>query len=587
MAASATGTLPSKAAGSNRPVSVAGLALAGADAGNYVVTESTPITVNIAPREIGAVFSGLDKVYDGSTAASVAITGVGLVAGDAASLSGTAVFTGAGARNAGTDKPISITDVLLSGADAGNYVLASTSGTATANILPRTLNAGVTVAPRVYDGTTTARVSLVSSGVVEGDAVTLAGTATYTGAGARNVGVDKPVTVANLTLGGADAGNYTLGGITSLQTTGSITPRPLTLSFTVADKVYDGETGASVLIGSDRLAGDDLLVTAGAAAFESANAGNGLRVSVGGLSLGGTDRGNYSLPGSLPSLTGNILRAPLVITAGALDKVYGTALVPLGTEFSSSGLVGTQTVGSVTLASSGFGALQPVTAQPYALVPSTATGGSFNPANYDISYRSGTVTITPRPVTVSSDFVVAFENELAGLAFGASVNGLLPGLGHGITGLVPPTPDLTGAVGGSRITLLHSGGSVTGTEPGNYQLRYQAGQLIVLPRPVLLSDQPDTAEDGGFGIGSFTPEELDAARASLQETLRMLNAPLADGVVGPGLQLPGVPGTLTAAEIAALFGTDARQITLPALQRLPLISLDPTLRRLLGAATTP
>lgn len=56
---------------------------------------------------------------------------------------------------------------------------------------------------------------------------------------------------------------------------------------------------------------------------------------------------------------------------------------------------------------------------------------------------------------------------------------------------------------------------------------------------------------------------------------------------GQGLRLPGVPGTLTAAEIAALFGNDGRQVTLPSLQRLPLISLDPVLRRLLGAITSP
>ncbi len=589
LATDATGTLPDKAAGDNRPVSVAGIALAGADARNYVVGDSAAITANIAPRVISAVFAGLDKVYDGSTAASVAISAAGLLAGDAATLLGNAVFTGPGARNAGTDKPVAISDLRLSGADAGNYRLTASAGTTTASILPRTLSAGVTVAPRVYDGTTTASVSLVSSGVVDGDAVTLAGTATYTGEGARNAGLDKPVTVAGLTLGGADAGNYTLAGITSLVTTGSITPRPLVLSMTVLDKVYDGDTGARLLITTDRLAGDDLVVTASGAAFERADAGSGLRVDIGALALAGADRGNYSLPASLPALSGDILRAPLLITAGAIDKLYGTVGVPLGTEFSATGLVGSQSVGSVTLASAGFGALQPVAGSPYALVPSAATGGSFNPANYDITYRDGTVTVRPRPVTISSDFVVAFENELAGLGFAASVSGLLPGLGHTVTGLVPPAPALSGALGGSRISLLHSGGRVSGTEPGNYELRYEAGQLIVLPRPVQLSDQPDAGDgDGGFGIGSFTPEEIAAAGAALQETLRMLNAPAAgDGLAGPGLQLPGVPGTLTAAELAALFGSDARQITLPALQRLPLISLDPGLRRLLGAAPTP
>ncbi|MCU0949568.1 MAG: YDG domain-containing protein [Burkholderiaceae bacterium] len=593
VSASATGTLPDKGVGSNRPVSVAGLALAGADAGNYVVVDSAPITVNIARRDVSAVFAGVDREYDGTTNALLSITTSGLVTGDAIALTATGTFTGPGARNAGAAKPISITEVLLSGADAGNYRLLTVGGSATASILPRLLSAGVTVAPRVYDGTTTASVSLVSSGVVDGDAVTLSGTATYTGDRAKDVGNDKPVTVAGLTLGGADAGNYTLGGLGSLVTTGSIRPRLLALSFGVLDKVYDGDTGASVSVDSDRIAGDELVVSASGARFATADAGSGLRVDIAGLALAGADAGNYQLPGALPLVTGTIRPAPLTITAATLEKLYGTELVaPPGTAFSASGLVAGQTVGTVSLASDGFGALQPVAGSPYALVPSAAGGGSFNPANYDIRYENGAVIVRPRPLTVSSDFVVAFENTLEGLSFGATITGLLPGLGHAVGGLVAPAPDLRNASGGSRITLLHSGGSISGTDPRNYELRYEAGRLLVLPRPAVIGDVPEVG-GGGFGV-SFTPEEVAAAAAALEEAVRMLNAPAAgDGSVGPGLRVSASAeagraaaalATLSPEDLAALFGTDPRQITLPALQRLQLISLDPALRRLLGGA---
>jgi filamentous hemagglutinin family protein len=588
VAASATGTMADRHVGAAKPVSVAGVALAGADAGNYVVIDSAPITVNITPREISAVLAGVDKVYDGTTAATVRLSATGLIDGDAVSLGATAAFTGPGARNAGADKPVSVTALSLTGADAGNYRLASSSGSTTASILPRPLSAGATVAPRVYDGTTTASVSLVSSGVIDGDAVTLSGTATYTGDGARNVGVDKPVTVAALTLGGADAGNYTLAGVTSLVTTGSITPRPLALTMTVLDKVYDGDTGARVSITGNAIAGDDVLLAGTGAQFAQSDAGSGLRVSVSAVSLAGADRGNYSLPGELPSASGNILRAPLTITAPTLEKLYGNELVPSPTAFSATGLVAGQTVGSVLLASDGFGALQPVGGSPYALVPSSASGGSFNPANYDVRYVSGAVVIRPRPLTVTSDFVLAFEDELAGLRFPATVTGLLSDQGHGLTGLVAPTPSLAGLVGGSSLALRHSGGTVTGTNPANYELRYQAGRLLVLPKPVRLGDDSGGTGDGGFGISSFTPQEVAAARTALDEALRTLVTPPTDGdSAGQGLRLPGVPGTLSAAEIAALFGNDGRQVTLPSLQRLPLISLDPVLRRLLGAITSP
>ena len=47
--------------------------------------------------------------------------------GDVLVFSQLALFTGAGAKNVGTDKPITVSDIRLSGADAGNYALASTT----------------------------------------------------------------------------------------------------------------------------------------------------------------------------------------------------------------------------------------------------------------------------------------------------------------------------------------------------------------------------------------------------------------------------------------------------------------------------
>ncbi len=80
---------------------------------------------------------------------------------------------------------------------------------------------GITAADKVYDGNTTATLvgSGTLSGVIGGDDVTLGGTAAGTFDSA-NVGTGKTVTVSGLTLGGADAGNYTL---TQPTTTASIT----------------------------------------------------------------------------------------------------------------------------------------------------------------------------------------------------------------------------------------------------------------------------------------------------------------------------------------------------------------------------
>ncbi len=585
--ADTTGTMADKHVGVGKLVSVAGLALGGDDARNYVVIDSAPITVSITPRTLSPVFAGVDRVYDGSTLASVTITADGLVAGDALGFGSSAVFTGTGARNAGVDKPITVSALTLDGEDAGNYRLAFTTGSTTATIAPRLLTADATVAPRVYDGTVTAPATLLSSGMVAGDAVNLTGTATFTGAGAKNAGVDKPVSVSGLTLTGDDAGNYTLGGVSSLATTGTITPRALSVTVTALDKVYDGDTSATVTLADNRIAGDLLALTASGAAFDSADAGSGLRVVIGGLVLGGADRDNYRLPGTLPTAAATIRPAPLTITAGSFEKVYGEALVLPPGAFTAVGLVAGQTIGSVSLGSAGAAALADVVGSPYALMPSAASGGSFRAGNYDIRYVAGALVVLPRPVTVSSDLRLAFEDELAGLSYSATIAGLLPGSGHAVTGLTPPAPALDGVVGGRLVELRHSGGSISGTDPRNYVLVYEPGRLIVLPRPVRLDDAPEPGGDGGFGI-VFSPEEVAAARQALDDALRALNTSTpADGPVGPGLRPPGEPGGLSATELAALFGSDTRQITLPALQKLPLISLDPALRRLLQAALTP
>jgi len=69
----------------------------------------------------------------------------------------------------------------------------------------------------------------------------------------KTVGANKAVTVAGLTLGGADAGDYTL---THPTTTASITAKSLTVTgVTANDKIYDAGTSASLNVGSASLSG--------------------------------------------------------------------------------------------------------------------------------------------------------------------------------------------------------------------------------------------------------------------------------------------------------------------------------------------
>ncbi len=101
---------------------------------------------------------------------------------------------------------------------------------------------------------------------------------------------------------------------------------------------------------------------------------------------------------SRPVATSEVRPKLLIVTAEDRTKPYGS-IINLGanqTNFSSNGLVGTETIGSVTLNASGGTA---ATDAPgiYQITPSTASGGTFSPNNYDIDYQSGVLTVTPRP----------------------------------------------------------------------------------------------------------------------------------------------------------------------------------------------
>lgn len=103
----------------------------------------------------------------------------------------------------------------------------NTSGNITVNAKALTLTDNATIT-KVYDGTdtvTTARNVAALTGVVSGDTVSFASAdAAYDN---KNVGTTKAIIYTNVTLDGADAGNYTATFNTK---TGAITAKPITVT---------------------------------------------------------------------------------------------------------------------------------------------------------------------------------------------------------------------------------------------------------------------------------------------------------------------------------------------------------------------
>jgi filamentous hemagglutinin family protein len=389
----------------------------------------------------------------------------------------------------------------------GYNVTPSAAGAATITPKPLTV-IGLTTTNKVYDGTTAdplgGAASLESteapgsgSGTdgapYSGDSVSLSGTPVGTFS-QKNVGNGISVAVSGLTLGNNANGDYTLSNLTGLMA--DITPAPVTVS---GSRYYDGMTDApgAILTVSGEISGDPALTVTGTGSVASPNASptpQNLLTSSGavtGLTLSGTGASNYSLV----SGTLTINPEPLTITASNQSRSYGptggTLVLGAGetTDYTTSGLVNSETIGSVTLTGTGAATAAATNAGTLtgAITPSAATGGTFNPSNYAISYLNGDVTITPALLTVTGtktyDATTGFATNQ--LTVTGGVNGQTVTLTAGTGASSSPN---AGTYAGSTLTGLATGvAGGTGSDlASNYQLP-ALGTLTISPAPVTVS----------------------------------------------------------------------------------------------------
>ena len=141
------------------------------------------------------------------------------------------------------------------------------------------------------------------------------------------------------------------------------------------------------------------------------------------------------------------------ITADNLNKPFGSTLSlgPGRPDFISSGLVGSETIGTVTLTASG-GISQNDIPGVYSITPGAATGGTFDPNNYDVSYVDGILTVTP---LAFNDWLVIYpglsDPTPAGDPDGDGVSNLM----EYFSGLSPSAPD-----GGAVVSMNDMGNSL-------------------------------------------------------------------------------------------------------------------------------
>ncbi|MCX7173367.1 MAG: MBG domain-containing protein [Proteobacteria bacterium] len=299
------------------------------------------------------------------------------------------------------------------------------------------------------------------------------------------------------------SGNFTLTG-------GATLTQHMLVFVKGNDKVYDGNTNATLsFAGNPNVGGNVVTLVQGTATFDDKNVAPNLGISFSGYTLGGADAAKFSLWASCipgPGRTSAaILAAPLSIRANDGTKVYGQTFTPAGTAFTTPvPPVAGETVGSVTETSSGTPPTAGVAGSPYAITPSNATGGTFIPSNYTITYLNGALAVTPAPMTVKANDATKVYGQTftpAGTAFTTPVapqNGETVG---SVTEASPSGTPPTASVIGSPYAITASNATGGTFTPSNYTITYLNGALAVTPAPLTVKANDATKVYGQ----TFTP----------------------------------------------------------------------------------
>ena len=367
---------------------------------------------------------------------------------------------------------------------SGSVQYATSSGSTSQTVNKRTLTITAAATGKIYDGTTTATVTL-SDDRVSGDNLTESYmSATFAD---KNVGTSKLVTVTGITISGPAAGNYTYSANAS--TTASITPLTLTVSATAADKVYDGTTTASVTLSDNRISGDVFAAGDTSATFADVNAGNSKAVSVIGISISGNDAGNYTLAATTATASASITPRPITVTANAESEVYGQSDPALTYQITAGSLVN----GDVF--SGAFNRATGDNVGTYAITQGTLALSS----NYAIAYAAANLTITPAPLMASATAATKVYGA-ADPSFSVGYSGFV--LGQDASVLGGALAFTTAATASSDVGVYPV--TPSGLSSNNYAITYAAANLTITPAPLMVSATAETkvygAADPSFSV---------------------------------------------------------------------------------------
>ena len=186
-------------------------------------------------------------------------------------------------KNVGTNKPVSVTGISISGADAGNYTLLNTTASTTANIAQKDLTVTVDAQSKVYGNTDPSLTYTITSGsLVTGDSIT----GSLTRVSGENVG-SYAINQGTLTAGG----NYNLSYVGANL---AIAPAALTITADDATKIYGTKINLTDYTVEGLVSGDTVTSVALTSSGAAVNAAVGTYAIVP-SSAKGTGLSNYNI----------------------------------------------------------------------------------------------------------------------------------------------------------------------------------------------------------------------------------------------------------------------------------------------------
>ena len=304
-----------------------------------------------------------------------------------------------------------------------------------------------------YNGLEQTVSGFTASGFVNGETISVLDGVSTTGGIGTNAGE------YTLTASGSDE-NYNLtfidGKLTIEKADATVTANSDTTTYNGLEQTVSGFTASGLVNGETISVLDGVSTTGGA----GTNAGEYT------LTASGTD-GNYNLTFVDGKLT--IEKADATVTADDRTKTYGDSIT-LGTNaFTSSGLQNSETIGSVTLSSANsYDASTTQDAGTYEdeVIISSASGGTFNINNYDVTYVAGDLDITKKALSVN----YIGTNKIYDGTNSAIVTDTLSGVINSDTVTVSETSVFDNVNAGNNKNISISNITLGGADAGNYSI---------------------------------------------------------------------------------------------------------------------